>query len=126
MLAGNFKLSSKFLAVDLVGSFLYFPLWWYSAGLLRTAKYCVRVFRAKATRFGVVIWIKNLFVPMYGQHDMAGRLVSFFMRVLTIVYYSVVLVVLIVFLLALMAAWMVFPLVVASGFFGQLIAYIGG
>lgn len=36
--------------------------------------------RYRTQSFGLKIWIENFFVPMYGQYDITGRLVSVFMR----------------------------------------------
>ncbi len=36
--------------------------------------------------FGLDIWIKNLFVPMYGETTIAGRLISFGVRLFMIVF----------------------------------------
>ena len=35
--------------------------------------------------YGIQIWLKNFFVPMYGQTDLAGRLVSVWMRCVVLV-----------------------------------------
>ncbi len=37
---------------------------------------------------GIDIWIKNLFKPMYGQNDIAGKIISFFMRIFQIIFRS--------------------------------------
>ncbi len=37
---------------------------------------------------GLDIWIKNLFKPMYGQRDIAGKIISFFMRLFQIIFRS--------------------------------------
>lgn len=64
---------------------LYFPFWWYTHGFLRFAKSLVKALRFKWQDLGVGVWVKNLFVPMFGVRDIAGRLISFFMRLVNII-----------------------------------------
>jgi len=116
----NAVLAIKYLAVDIVGSFLYFPLWWYTAGAVRTGRFCVRTVRGKATEFAIAVWLKNLFTPMYGLRDWQGRIISFFMRLLIVTWYSIVLTLLSVIMLLVFLAWLAFPLFVASEFSRQL------
>lgn len=116
----NAALAIKYLAVDIVGSFLYFPLWWYTAGALRTARYCGRTLRDQAASFGVAVWLKNLFTPMYGLRDIQGRIISFFMRLMIVIWYSFLLAVLSVIMLAVFAAWLALPVLVASQLFRHL------
>lgn len=41
---------------------------------------CAADLRYRARAYGFRIWIRNFFVPMYGQHDLTGRIVSVAMR----------------------------------------------
>ncbi|HTK04500.1 MAG TPA: hypothetical protein VL500_02860 [Candidatus Eisenbacteria bacterium] len=116
----NAVLAIKYLAVDIVGSFLYFPVWWYTAGALRTGRFCVRTVRGKAAQFGIAVWLRNLFTPMYGLRDWQGRIISFFMRLLIVTWYSIVLFVLSVLMLLCFLAWLAFPLLVAGELMRQL------
>lgn len=36
--------------------------------------------RYRSQAYAFRIWIRNFFVPMYGQYDLTGKLVSVFMR----------------------------------------------
>lgn len=73
-----FQLFFKTILLDV----LRFPLWWYSHGALDVFRWAWRALQAHEAAIGVRIWIKNLFVPMYGQYDWQGRLISFLFRVL--------------------------------------------
>jgi hypothetical protein len=117
-------LTVKYLAVDLVGSFLYFPIWWYTAGTVRAGSFCARTVLNMSRSFGLSIWVKNLFTPMFGQYDFASRLISFFMRLVTIIFYSVVLLVMSVVMALLFVAWLLFPLAVAYMFFSHLVGLL--
>lgn len=84
---------ARFLIVDLFGSVAWFPVWWYTKGLGRVLLWVRRALQYRASSYAFRIWIKNLFVPMYGQHDWTGRLVSVFMRVVVLVGRSIAFVV---------------------------------
>jgi len=102
-------LTLRFLAVDVVGSVLYFPVWWYSVGAFKVLRWCWGRLAGAAAAFGFGIWIRNLFTPMYGQRDIAGRLISFFMRLVTIVFYALILAVLAVLLGVIAMLWLALP-----------------
>jgi len=78
--------TAKVIFIDWVGELLYFPLWWYSRGLRRAARWWFFSMRSVNVRLGLTIWLKNIAVPMYGQYDWQGRLISFFMRFVMIVF----------------------------------------
>ena len=76
---------TKFVFSETVGSVLRFPMWWYSDGLLRLAKWIIQKLNYRWRAYSFVIWMQNLFVPMYGQHDWSGRIVSFVMRLVVLI-----------------------------------------
>ena len=87
------------------------PLWWYSFGivwLLRTLKNsAVDTWEYLA----VGLWLRNLFVPMYGQNDFVGRLISFIIRIVQIFFRGLVLLVWFLICSLVLAVWLIFPLV---------------
>lgn len=70
----------KYFFVDLIGGVVKFPLWWYTRGLKQTAAFCFGSIRNRWQGLGLGVWLKNLFVPMYGDTSFGGRIISFFMR----------------------------------------------
>ena len=124
MVVSNALLAVRILAIDAVASILYFPVWWYTAGALRAARYSAGVVAGAARSFGVRVWLKNLFRPMYGQYDFASRIISFFMRLAMIVYYSAVLLVLSAVMAALFLLWLAIPGIVVYGLATQITALI--
>ena len=106
--------SIKFIAKDLIGEFLYWPVWWYSKGLKNTTIFSARTIKDWEEILGVSIWAKNLFTPMFGQYDIEGRLISFFMRLIQLTLRSVILAFLIVFSLIPIILWVLLPLVVMA------------
>ncbi len=71
---------ARLLFIDVLGSILWFPAWWYTKGLLHVMEHIRQDLRYRWQAYGMRIWVKNFFVPMYGQYDLTGRLVSVFMR----------------------------------------------
>jgi hypothetical protein len=76
----------KFVLLDLIGDILYFPVWWYSEGLHKVIIFCLEQIKDTEKSLALRIWLKNLLVPMFGQYDWQGRLISFFMRIFQIIY----------------------------------------
>lgn len=64
---------------------LFWPVWWYSSGLSQTILWLVNSARESVKFFGLNVWVKNLFVPMYGDESIAGKLISFGVRSAVIV-----------------------------------------
>ena len=107
-----FYTSAKYVAIDLVGDILYWPAWWYSKGLLKVGLFCLTDIKDQEERLGLSIWIKNLFTPMFGQYDIEGRLISFFMRLIQIIIRSIVLVIWIFLMIAIFIIWIILPIIV--------------
>ncbi|MFH1098412.1 MAG: hypothetical protein V1723_00565 [Candidatus Uhrbacteria bacterium] len=57
-----------------------FPWWWYSRGLVCVMQWASRSLRGWERAVGLRLWARNLLVPMYGQTDWQGRLISVVMR----------------------------------------------
>ena len=104
--------SLKFVAKDLIGDFLYWPIWWYTKGLLNTLFFSWRSIANQQAVLGLAIWIKNIFTPMYGQYDWEGRIISFVMRLVQIMFRSVLLAIWTILALLPIVIWVLIPLVI--------------
>jgi len=96
------------LAVDLV----YFPAWWYSGGLIRLIKYLKNFLAEREKSLALLVWIKNIHIPMYGQYDWQGRLISFFMRLFQVIIRSIAMFAWLIFVLMIFIFWVIIPLLV--------------
>ena len=89
---------------------IFWPLWWYSAGfwvvLKSTGIKIVRSWKGLA----LDIWIKNIFRPMYGQYDAASRIISFFMRLVQIVFRFIIMIVMTVLILLIPVIYLGLPI----------------
>lgn len=56
------------------------PIWWVTGGTLFLLRSAGRGIAHASDAAGVGVWAKNLFVPMYGQRDAWGRVISFMIR----------------------------------------------
>lgn len=105
--------SLKFIIIDVVLDFVYFPLWWYSQGLKQVGSFVGRQIKQEALNLSLALWLKNMFTPMYSDYTLSGRLVSFFMRAIVLIYRLVVLSLWSVLLIGLLLVWLVLPILVA-------------
>lgn len=91
---------------------IFFPLWWYSLGFLRHVSKIWTLWREEERSLGLSVWVKNWFVPMYGQRDIAGRVISFFIRTVQIIARSLVLLFWIIIGLGIIIAWLALPVLI--------------
>jgi hypothetical protein len=99
-------------------------VWWYSRGLSETSLWLLNSVRGSVKFFGVDVWVKNWFVPMYGDDSIAGSLISFGVRTAVILVRGLGVVVWFVIAALLFFAYLiVFPLTLL-GFFMSLIGII--
>lgn len=70
----------KNFILDPIVSLIYFPLWWYSKGLLKFLIFLKKNIQEISQPFVLKILLANLFKPMYGDYSREGRIISFFMR----------------------------------------------
>lgn len=62
------------------------------------------------------LWLKNIFVPMYGQRDFQGRVASFFIRFVNVIVRSVSLLMWFAVCVIFFATWIAIPLFVGYMF----------
>lgn len=104
------------LAAEFFLDLLYFPLWWYTGGILYVIEACGNLIKSGNRMLAPGLWIRNLFVPMFGQRDLQGRAVSVLIRFGNFVFRSIGLLLwmIVVFFLALI--WVLLPLVIGYMF----------
>ncbi len=75
----------RLAAVELFGGFAGLPVWWYGRGLSMMSAWLRRSVREASELFALGVWMRNLFVPMYGETEWSGRLISFLIRSVMVV-----------------------------------------
>ena len=87
----------------------YFPIWWYSQNLKEQTQRAGKAIRLGEEFLGFFLWLKNLFTPMFGQYDLAGRLISFFMRLFQIIFRGIGLILWILIVFLGLLFWLILP-----------------
>lgn len=77
-----FSIGSRFIASSIIFDLINFPLWWYSTGLKERWHVLLKNVKEANRRLALLLWLKNIFVPMYGYYDIWSRLISFMMRLI--------------------------------------------
>ncbi|MFA5211519.1 MAG: hypothetical protein WC414_03385 [Patescibacteria group bacterium] len=105
------------ILLSFIWDFFYFPLWWYSSGTKKAIIYCYHFFECGNEFLAPWIWLKNIFVPMFGQYDFQGRLVSFFVRFFNVFFRLLALFFWFWFVLLLFILWFILPIFVFFMFY---------
>jgi len=106
---GLFFATVKSVIFATVADFLYTPIWWYTRGLWRQFQGVAGSILTRQRDLAIDVWFKNLLVPMYGQYDLTGRLISFFMRLVQIIGRVIVLLIWVGLLLVWLMVWVLIP-----------------
>lgn len=85
MIRSNTSFLLKSVLWDFAGNIIYFPIWWYTKGLKKAGLFLISFVGSMEMRLAVRVWVVNLFKPMYAATDIAGRIISFFMRLFMII-----------------------------------------
>jgi len=93
------------------GSIIRFPFWWYTEGLIEAVRWCARGLRYRWESAGIMVWVRNFFVPMYGQYDFAGRLVSVVIRFFVLIGRLIAIVFETMGYALILTAWLLLPLI---------------
>ncbi|MBI3963796.1 MAG: hypothetical protein HY341_02240 [Candidatus Kerfeldbacteria bacterium] len=96
----------RFIAVDLVWEFLYLPIWWYTRGVMRMARYVRDQVADLVDSLGFLILVRNFTKPMFGDYTRSGKIISFFIRLIQIVIYAVIIAVWCVVLAIVFVGWL--------------------
>ncbi|HBU06781.1 MAG TPA: hypothetical protein DEB09_01730 [Candidatus Magasanikbacteria bacterium] len=98
------------MALEFVFDLVYFPIWWFTGGVKQALKFCYGLMQDANMFMAPGLWLKNMFVPMYGQTDWQGRLMSIFMRFINVIGRSIGLFIWFLVVLVLFGLWLAFPI----------------
>jgi len=105
-----FALVLQRLGLQFILDVVLFPVWWYKGGLRRVLIALSHSLQDTNRSLAPGLWLKHIFTPMYGQTDIQGRLMSFFMRVVNVIGRSIALLVWLIILFCLLCLWFGIPL----------------
>ena len=100
------------MLLELIWDVFYFPIWWYTKGAMHAGRWCFGLLRNGNANLAPGLWLANLFVPMFGQFDWQGRIVSFLMRLVQIFARTVALAVWVSLCFILFLGWLALPALV--------------
>ncbi|MFH1522648.1 MAG: hypothetical protein ABIE43_02400 [Patescibacteria group bacterium] len=120
MLTNNYTVYSIKIFTELIRDVLYFPFWWYSRGLGKLIISLINFLSNKQKKLALLVWIKNIHRPMYGQYDWPGILISFIVRLFQILMRSLILLFWLIIVLAIFCFWIIFPIFIIYEIFFQL------
>ncbi len=100
--------SGKIIA-KFIFDILFFPFWWYSRGFFKVLVWSKNFLGQRLQGTGLLVWAKNIFTPMYGQHDWAGILISFLTRSMQIVVRSFIMLFWLLFVIFTIFLWLAVP-----------------
>lgn len=115
----------QFFFKDGLKELLLLPFWWYTSGLKMVLLWFVKSLQSSVRSFGLDVWIKNLFVPMYGETSFSGRMISFFIRLVMIFLRGIGVVFIFAFLLLVVFLYTLFLPVSLISFVYHLIGMFG-
>lgn len=96
------------------------PVWWYTHGLLHMLAWWSERSRLLWHRLSVGLWARNILVPMFGQYDWQGRVISFLIRLAQIIFRSIGYGIAVIFFGGAVGAWIGAPILVFYGLFAPL------
>lgn len=114
----------KTAALEQIRELLYLPLWWYTTGLRETIGKLLRSIKGSVRYFGVDVWSRNIFVPMYGDESVTGRSMSFIVRLAVLVFRSLGVVAWVIFAAILAFTYVIVLPVALIGFIAHLLGVI--
>lgn len=103
----------RFVLVDFALNVVYFPVWWYTTGLLKVVNLVKREAGGLIRSLNLKTLARFLFKPMFGQNDIVGRLISFYVRSVHFVILTVYTLIYTVVMSLLFIVWILIPPAVA-------------
>ncbi|MBT5808357.1 hypothetical protein HOI18_03745 [Candidatus Uhrbacteria bacterium] len=79
-------LVARYVLRDGLKQLVLLPVWWYTSGLKLVFYSTLHSMKNASVFFGLGVWVKNLFVPMYGETTLTGRVISFGVRFVMIIF----------------------------------------
>lgn len=100
----------KYILQHILLDVLYFPLWWYTRGFLRILRWAYNSLADVERQLALGIWLKAMFKPMFQDYTWEGRLVSFFMRVVLLIFKIIMFGAWVVAAVIVIGLWLLLPI----------------
>jgi hypothetical protein len=109
MLSNNFVFYSIKILTQIFWEIVYFPVWWYTIGLFHLLQTLQEFMSNREKELALLVWVKNIFKPMYGEYNWQGWIISFIVRLFQIIVRSVVLLFWFIIVVAVLLLWIILP-----------------
>ena len=103
----------RFVLIDFALNVVYFPVWWYTTGLLKVVQLINREAGGLIRSLNLRTLARFLFKPMFGQNDIVGRIISFYVRSVHFTVLTVYTVVYTIVMSLLLVVWILIPPMIA-------------
>jgi len=120
VLSANAAGHLSIIFAEILGKILYFPVWWYTLGLFKKIKKIIKTLKDRERSLGLSVWMKNILVPMYGQTDFSGRIISFFIRLFQIFFRSFIMFFWTIIALITVLLWIAIPIMIVLALIFQI------
>jgi hypothetical protein len=121
MFSNNFIFYSIKLLTQIFWEIAYFPVWWYTTGLFHLIQGLQEFMLNREKELAFLVWVKNIFKPMYGEYNWQGWIISFIVRLFQIIVRGAVLIFWFVIAVSVLAIWIILPAVVIFQIIRQLL-----
>ena len=108
-LAYMWLLALQRVFIDALLHVLLFPFWWVTGNIWRTFQFIADMIRTGNDELAPWLWLRNLFVPMFGQTDIQGRIVSIVMRFVNVIFRTLFLMLWAIVSVAIGLIWLALP-----------------
>ena len=100
----------KDLFLDVFWEIFYFPIWWYTRGLKKTAIFCWQRIKSGWRALALSIFLIKFFKPMYGQHGWDAYVLSLFARFWQMSWRFSLMIIWLAFWLFILFLWIILPI----------------
>jgi len=78
--------NARFIVIDIIGDFIYWPIWWYTLGLKDRLQWFGGQVKGMEEALALGLWLRNFFVPMYADRSILGRGISLVTRIIILAW----------------------------------------
>lgn len=103
--------------MSLILDLIYFPVWWYTEGFKKRWVFVIKQIKIGYRNLALKILLLNLFKPMYGEYSWQGRIISFFARLIMLLWRTLEMLIWIILVFSLLIIWVIAPILVIRQIF---------
>jgi len=94
-----------------LANLIAFPFWWYTIGVKKRFLGLINGVSNLFRNLALKLMFTHLFKPMFGERSMSGRIISFFMRLIILIWRSFLFLLSSIALFLLFILWLALPII---------------